>query len=292
MPIYSVCSLLIHADSLSQQFTPFLICNNNSSGKIDLTIEYIPQLYTAENLQKTVELSYMSVWKEKLPGSHCNWVYILQKNIGMIIVDEDYTQIKVYYNTFGGCLQGTDIAELFSPYIQILLECKLIKSGYAILHSACIQTSGYAYAFTGPSGIGKSSRAAKWCEHFSAEWISGDRPAIDPDRGYVYGVPWDGKEAVFRNVCYPLAAILRVKRSNITAVNELTEKEKIGLLCEQTVFPMWDPTLALQAMKLIKQMIRKIPIYEISCDLTDESTYRSKELIINAIKKEGLFHED
>ena len=288
MPIYSVCSLNIQAESLAERFSSFLIRDSAGSGKIDLVIDYIAEPYNTSNLEKITELRDMTVWKDAQPDGRFTWVYIANSEVGTIAVDEVYSQIKVYYNDFNGYLKKKDIADIVTPYLQIILECKLIKNGFAILHSACVEAGGYAYAFTGPSGIGKSSRAAKWCECFSAKWISGDRPAIDPSSRYAYGVPWDGKEGVFRNVRCPLAAILKVKRSENTGVNELTEKEKISLLCEQTIIPMWDPSLAVQAMKLIKQMISEIPIYEISCDITDESTYASRELIMNILKKKGV----
>ena len=287
MAIYSVCSLLIQAESLSHGFTPFLVSETFKPESIDLTIEYIPGPYILNNAEKVTELSYMTVWKERQPGNHYNWIFIPSNGIGTISVDEEYTQFRVYYNDLIGSLKKKDIAEIFSRYIQILLEFKLIKSGYAVLHSACVESDGYAYAFTGPSGIGKSTRAAKWVECFSAEWISGDRPVINAESGTVYGVPWDGKEAIFRNVHYPLAAILKVRRSSNASINELTEQEKMKILCDETVIPMWDSSLAAQAVILAKQIAGQIPIYEICCDITDESIYASRELIMDILKKKG-----
>ena len=292
MPIYSVCSMNIQAESLPERFSPFLVYDSVPLGKIDLAIDYVAELYNANQLEKITELRDMTVWKEVQPDGCFNWVYIANSGIGTITVDEDYSQIKVYYNDFNGYLKRKDIADIVTPYVQIILECKLIKNGYAVLHSACIESGGYAFAFTGPSGIGKSTRAKKWVDCFSAGWISGDRPAIDVDNRCACGVPWDGKEAVFRNVRFPLGAILKVKRSNSATVNELSEKEKINLLCEQTVFPMWDPSIAIQAMKLIRQMAQKIPIYEVACDITDESIHESRELIMNILKRKGLDYED
>ena len=291
MAIYSVCSLHIQAESLSHGFAPFLVSETLKPESIDLTIQYIPGPYILHDAEKAAELSYMTVWKEQLPGNHFNWIYIPSNGIGTICVDEEYSHFRVYYHDFVGYLNQKDIAEIFSRYIQILLECKLIKSGYAVLHSACVESDGYAYAFTGPSGIGKSTRAAKWVECFSAEWISGDRPVINAESRTVYGVPWDGKEAIFRNVRYPLAAILKVRRSSNVSINELTEQEKMKILCDETVIPMWDPSLAAQAVILVKQIARQIPIYEICCDITDESIYASRELMMNILKRKGSDHE-
>ena len=193
-------------------------------------------------------------------------------------LDFKSTEINISVISNNGLINNT-----FSPLIFFLFKCKLVQRGFTVLHSACVDLDGFAYAFTGPSGIGKSSRARKWVDLFSAEWISGDRPAIDSSSGTVYGVPWDGKEAVYRNINRPLNAVLKVKRAEETSVKELSYEEKFQLLCEQSFIPMWDPELAGKAMHSLRQVIQKVPIFELRCDITDESTYKAHDMIMEMI---------
>ena len=169
--------------------------------------------------------------------------------------------------------------DIISPLFQVLSECKLLQNGFVALHGAAVELNGIAYAFTGPSGIGKSSRAERWCKLLSAEWISGDRVAIDSYKQLAYGVPWDGKEQIHRNVNYPIGAILKVKRAEKTQLIEMTMQEKIKLLCEQCFLPMWDTELLSTALQSIRCLAERVPMYELACDISDESTYKSYEAI-------------
>lgn len=281
MMYYSICSLIVEADTLPQSYQPFLISNETRPKDIDLSIKRIAKPLSSGHRQKIAELPFIIIWKELFSGDRFRWIYEARNGFGTLSVDADYTHAELYcldlFNRFAG--------ELSRPFIQLLIECKLIKTGISVLHSACVELNGIAYAFTGPSGIGKSSRAGKWCELFSAEWISGDRPAIDGDRAIVYGVPWDGKEAIHRNVSRPLGAILKVKRSCTTQIREMAEGEKFQLLSEQTFFPLWDTELAAISQHSLKRLIHSVPIYELSGDITDESMRKAYGIIQEALKE-------
>ena len=133
-----------------------------------------------------------------------------------VYIREDYSLLKIY----GGSDEG--ITPVHEWYIRIAVECLLARRGYVSLHAAAVETDGEAFAFSGPSGVGKSTRATAWIEGLEAKLVSGDRPLIDVQHNDLYGVPWDGKEQCFRNVHYPLKAICEVRRSG-------------------SVYPAWQP---------------------------------------------------
>ena len=108
---------------------------------------------------------------------------------------------------------------------------------------------------------------------------------MDGSHGIVYGVPWDGKEAIHRNVSRPLGAILKVKRSSASQIREMTDGEKLQLLSEQTFFPLWDTELAAISQHSLKRLIHRVPIYELSSDITDESMRKAYEIIQEALKE-------
>ena len=101
------------------------------------------------------------------------WFFHARENdrSGMLVSD-DYRRLRLLREktrtvTFNEAL-----------YIRIALECLLIHRGYVSLHAACVDLDGEAYAFSGPSGMGKPTRADVWMKIFGAERISGDRPLI------------------------------------------------------------------------------------------------------------------
>ncbi len=279
MPFYSIASLTVEADALPNSYQPFLL-GEESPGKPDLSFVEVDKPHSVEHLTKMAELPAMTVWKEGGPGEAVRWVYESRQGICTFSVNADYSVAEYYYLDFFKRFSSVDISAIFQPFLQLIIQCKLVRSGVTVLHAACVEKDGMAYAFCGPSGVGKSSRAQKWCDCLSAEWISGDRPAVDGSQTVVYGVPWDGKEKIYRNVCFPLAALLKVRRSETVSLNEMTESEKLQLLSEQMLIPLWDAGLAAHALHSMKTIAKKIPIYELCCDISDDSTYQAYESMI------------
>ena len=176
------------------------------------------------------------------------WFFHAKENdrFGMLVSD-DYKRLRL--------LQQEKRSITFNEmwYIRIALECLLIHRGYVSLHAACVDLDGEAFAFSGPSGIGKSTRANVWINTFGAELISGDRPMIRTDRPEAFGVPWDGKEHCFRNAHFPLSVICDVRRSDSVYVRKMTFAQKRRLLMQQCFLPMWDTdTAAIQIMNIVR----------------------------------------
>lgn len=164
-----------------------------------------------------------------------------------LYVSSDYTQLKAYGT------KSEDIREEAEWFIRIAIECMLARMGYVSLHAAAIEIQGDAYAFSGPSGIGKSTRAEAWQKAFGAELVNGDRPLIDVSNLELYGVPWDGKEMCLRNVHYPLKAICEVRRSNSVYIRKMSFTQRRKLLMRQCFIPMWDAeTAAIQMANIAK----------------------------------------
>lgn len=126
---------------------------------------------------------------------------------------------------------------------------------------------GYAVCFTADSGVGKSTRARAWVDGLGAEFISGDRPAIrlEPGGNLACGVPWDGKEQIFRNVERPLKAILEVRRAPFTRLRRLSPEQAFGVLIRQSFIPMWDTDTAALAMANVRRLSRTTPVYRLFC---------------------------
>ena len=147
--------------------------------------------------------------------------------------------------------------------LQILLTRRSILS----LHASCVELNGEALCFTGDSGMGKSTRAKAWVDGLGAQFISGDRPAIRLEAAcnIACGVPWDGKEQIFRNVERPLHAILEVRRAPFTRLRRLTQEQAYRVLVRQCFIPMWDPDTAALAMVNVKRLCRITPVYRLFC---------------------------
>lgn len=181
-----------------------------------------------------------------------------------LYVSSDYTQLKAY-GTNGEVIHGE--AEWF---IRIAIECMLVRMGCVSLHAAAIEMQGGAYAFSGPSGIGKSTRAAAWQKALGAELVNGDRPLIDVSNLELYGVPWDGKEMCLRNVHYPLKAICEVRRANSVYIRKMSFAQRRKLLMRQCFIPMWDAETAAIQMANIARLAASAEMIRIFSGPTEE----------------------
>ena len=291
MAFFSICSLLVDTDIIPSSYLPFLLQEDNSCENVDLIIRRSKQPFSSINLIKTADLPDMIIWKDISPQNEYSWIFEARNGLFKFLVDKEYTRVMCY-NIMEFNSINMEFDDILGIYLGIIIECKLVQRGFAVLHSACVELNGVAYAFTGPSGIGKSTRARKWCELLSAEWISGDRPAIHAKYGLVYGVPWDGKEKIYRNVQYPLGAILKVNRSVETRIVTLSNKELLRLLCEQSFVPLWDTGLAEKSLQSLIQLINRVTIIELSCDITNESCKKAYEIVTSYIEEKRKSNED
>lgn len=163
--------------------------------------------------------------------------------------------------------------------VRIALECCLAFHGCVSLHAACIELGEEAYAFTGPSGVGKSSRAIAWTETFGARLLSGDRPMINVRTRKVYGVPWDGKERCFRNACFPLKMIAEIRRSSSVYVRGMSFEQRRRLLLRQCFMPMWDTEAAMIQMANIHQLALSAVLARAFCGPTAGDAKALRELL-------------
>lgn len=151
--------------------------------------------------------------------------------------------------------------------LRTAFECRFCYDGVVSLHAACVETDGQAVAFTGHSGLGKSTRAGAWVDALGAKWISGDRPAVRLEKqgAAACGVPWDGKEQIFRDVERPLRCILEVRRSPENYVRRLTKDQARQLIMQQSFVPMWDTDAAVMAMANVRRLVGQGPVYRVFC---------------------------
>nr|WP_295274775.1 PqqD family peptide modification chaperone [uncultured Blautia sp.] len=210
------------------------------------------------------------------------WLYCSNsgKEIPCVTATSDYQQIEGYAQVLSKEeAGGTAMRFLF----RTAFECQFCYKKIVSLHAACIELNGFAVAFTGPSGIGKSTRAFAWMNALGAELISGDRPAvrIENTGSTACGVPWDGKEQIFRDVEKPLRCILEVRRSSSNYLRRLSREQARKLIVQQSFVPMWDTDAAFMAMANVSALTNKTPVYRVFCGPDEDSARMVYDILIN-----------
>ena len=208
-----------------------------------------------------------------------SWIFIssIFSDGVQVSLSEDYRTISVFIEKPEDRLSEQILRNL----LRTAFECIMVFNSRISLHSACVDADGEAIAFTGVSGMGKSTRAFAWASANDTEFISGDRPALHLSANGVsaYGVPWDGKEQIFRNVKYPLKAILDVRRSDSDYLRRLTPEQAQTVLMKQIFIPMWDTNAAVMAIMNIRRLSKSVPVYRVFCGPNEENAKNIRKIL-------------
>ena len=250
-------------------------------------IESSWKVYSAEqaarNLQDVTEIVTDLPEVRICRASDGTWLYCCNDGnaIPCVTASPDYRQIE-------GCVAALTKEEIGGAATRFLLrtafECRFTQEGIVSLHAACVELGDFAVAFTGPSGMGKSTRAMAWMSALGARLISGDRPAvrIGKNGSTACGVPWDGKEQIFRDVEVPLRCILEVRRSPANYLRRLSREQARKLIVQQSFVPMWDTEAAFLAMTNVSALIRKTPVYRVFCGPDEDAAKVIYDILVNS----------
>lgn len=151
----------------------------------------------------------------------------------------------------------------------------LMKNGGNVLHASAVVMDGKAYCFSADSGVGKSTHTRLYQERFGQEralLLNDDKPAIRRrgDTWRAYGMPWSGKDGLNINASYPLGGICFLAQGPENCIGRATDKEAVRLLMRQFQLPKSMP-LRVKALEVIDAVIRSVPIWTMTCNLSPEA---------------------
>lgn len=264
--MYAVAGLLVQAEGdLAESWREFLA---EAQRQPDITI------LRADRPLETQGAPLVSVHEELLvrAAPDGGWLLESPKGHAPVQVYMNRKKTHVLYHMPDFPYKEAQMAKL-NHLLRTVFECRFCKEGVLSLHAACVETDGQAIAFTGRSGLGKSTRATAWCAGLGAKLISGDRPAVrigTAQGADVFGVPWDGKEQIFRSVQRPLRCMLEVRRSPANYVRRLSAVQAREMLTRQSFVPMWDTDAAATAIGGVRKLIRQTPVYRVFCGPGEE----------------------
>jgi hypothetical protein len=151
-----------------------------------------------------------------------------------------------------------------------LCEYIFDKGNGFVFHSSAVSVNGECYLFTAPSGTGKSTHVRLWKKLLNekAVVINDDKPIIRCINGefFVYGTPWSGKHRLDRDERAKLKAICEICRAQENSIKEVSFKEILPTLLNQTVRPKEIEKMDELLLRLLT-MSKKIKTYKLCCNM-------------------------
>ncbi len=270
---YLLPGVILNSEFILEEFSDFAIEDSSSLSLPEISLKMTDE----EPLPDVIRVfSHAQINISELESG---WLFSSVSEREKLLVSEDYRELVAWVK------DKSNLTQLKINLLRTALECASVANGIVSFHSACVEADGYAVAFTGKSGTGKSTRANAWIENLGYSFVSGDRPAIFSENGVltVSGVPWDGKERIYRNIRLPLKAILDVHRSDneFFEIRELTQKQKLRVLMQQAFIPMWDTKTASVAIAVLHALSRKAPMLRLFCGPDGESAKKTHDVLFN-----------
>lgn len=148
------------------------------------------------------------------------------------------------------------------------------------LHACVVEKDGEAYAFTAPSGFGKTTHARLWKQLFGdkVRIINGDNPVITMRSGrfLAWGTPWCGKEGWSVNTGVPLKAVCYIKQSEN---NRLEQLDRLGAYARLIDFSRvyQNPQNMDKFFSLYECLVERVPFYQMNCNMELEAARISYE---------------
>ena len=151
-----------------------------------------------------------------------------------------------------------------------------------VFHACVVEFEGRAYAFTAPSGTGKSTHASLWMRHLGpqARVLNGDKPFLHvPADGPVeaWGSPWTGKEGWGYAGHVPLAGICVLHQASACSIARMEVSDALEPLVRQCYIPQESPSAALAALVCADRLLARVGVWSLGCTISEEAVRLSFE---------------
>lgn len=162
-----------------------------------------------------------------------------------------------------------------SSSIRAACEAGMVQREGLPLHASLVAKDGFGVIFLGPSGMGKSTKARLWEKYLGADFLIGDRPGLRKTGGkwYAFGMPWDGKDAVYRQTSVPVRALVWLEQAKENRIELMNQVQAMAVMLKQAMMPVWDDRAMDGAAELMGKLAKELPMYHLQC-LPDEGAVR------------------
>ena len=189
------------------------------------------------------------------------------ESAGWLVCSDDYSMGRLITT-------GKHEKMVIDNALMIMFALATADKGTVLFHAAAVSHEGRGYMFLGPSGTGKSTHASLWQRYIAGTaLVNDDNPVVRIDEdgsATVYGSPWSGKTPCYRNVRYPLGAIVVLSQAPYNKIERLSGIYAYAALMESISGKRWDERIADGLHQTENALASSLPVWHLEC-LPDEA---------------------
>lgn len=137
-----------------------------------------------------------------------------------------------------------------------------------VMHASVVVNDGKGYLLLGKSGTGKSTHCNLWKRYVpGSDCLNDDHPVVRlvGDVPMVYGSPWSGKTACYRNWSVPVNGFIRLRQSHRNHICRLVPLEAYASLSAGSAAMTWNEDHADAKDCIIQYLVQKISCWLLEC---------------------------
>ncbi len=201
-------------------------------------------------------------------GRPCFKFLLRRTHVATMVTDMDYhvASISMSSQQQFGLDNGLMVMYALSTATQLT----------ALFHSSVVSYDGRGYMFLGKSGTGKSTHSSLWLKHIQGtELVNDDNPVVRIVDGEarVYGSPWSGKTPCYKNIDFPLGAIVQLSQAPYNRLHPLVKLQAYAALVPSISGKRWDERIAEGLHTTENWLAEHVSIFHLEC-LPDEAAAR------------------
>ena len=250
-----------------RQYEPFLTDPTEEQTFSVEVVDELPMTIFHEELRQDDE-GQVIVAGNLDGGEACFEFWLGKKLCSTMLTDKDYRVAKV-------CVKQ-DWSFGVNNAMMVMYALATANSQTALFHSSVVSYQGKAYMFLGHSGTGKSTHSSLWLKHIEGtELVNDDNPVVRIIDGVarVYGSPWSGKTPCYRNVVYPVGAIVKLDQAPYNEIKRLKGVRAYAAVVPSISGKRWDKLLAEGLHETENLLAQIVPVWHLDC-LPDEAAAR------------------
>lgn len=196
-------------------------------------------------------------------GYRVEMSYIGEHSVSTMNITPDFTEAYLSLDSSSG-----HAGYVLPAMIRMVYSQCIIGRNAASVHASAISKNGKCYLFLGKSGTGKSTHSALWMRYVGdCQLLNDDNPVIRLVNGRVmaWGTPWSGKTPCYKNLCYPVAGIVRLHQATGNSFHCLKEVDAFAALLPSCALLRGESRLAEVLYTTLTRVVNLVPVALLDC---------------------------